>query len=444
MFDTTSDTTLLNPETILLELEDIQRASQNSQLAPTENLQWDLYLQGLAVLGLQRSLQNRLRTRAVDIEQSTLFEPGYAGLLNGTCGLAIGPFRACLIATESIIDGVVKIPQAAVELPEFIPHFCLVVEVIEEHEELIFRGVLRCDRFQDYRQSMNLEADDDWVYRVPLTLFEQEPSRLVFYAEQLDIATLSLPERDLATSSATMAVPELQQVLADVSMTDPLWQQLTWEQAAAILTSPALRAEFHCWQQPAQSDRQSQGLQTAVAAARQSVIDVGQWLESGLDEVAQSLGFLTGSQLQFASAMKSQPLSEVFEGAIATLREDGLLIPEVIRPLYRNVELEELDLCLCLLPYRSPVALETASDAAIDWSLLVIVGSQSDRLLPAGLQLKISREMDLLEAVDLEFEEVLVYSSVDARVGEVLNVEIIAPGETAFALPPLTYDAGES
>jgi hypothetical protein len=442
MFHTVSDFTLLDPETIYLDPEDIQEASQISPAGLNERSRWRSYIHRLAVLGLQRWLQARLKSKAVDIQHSTFFEPGYVSFLDATCNIRIGEFKTCVISTENIIDGIVKIPQAAVEIPELTPHFYLIIEVIEEQEELIFRGLLRSDQFQNYRQSMNLEADQDWWYRVPLPLFEREPSRLVFYTEHIDVIDLPLPESSSTVNTAVMTADDLRQVLSEISMTIPLWQQLSWAQAASILKSPELRSEFHRWQQRDQDSANSPTLRAATEAVRQGVINVSQWLETGLDELAQSVGFVTGSQLQFASTMRSQPLSEVFEGAIATLREDGLPIPDTSRPLYRNVELEEFELCVCLLPYRPSLVLETSAETNLDWSLLVIVGSQLDQPLPAGLRLQIRCGNDILEAITLEFEEVLVYSSVDAKAGETLQVEIIAPSGTPYSLPALTYDAG--
>ena len=443
MFNIISDTVLLDPETIFLEPEDIQQASQNSRSLSCQTYQWDIYLQGLAVLSLQRWLPNRLKTQTVDVSHSTVFQPGYAGLLGAACNVWIGPFKGCIIATESIINGVVSIPQAAVEISEFEPHFYLIVEVIEEQEELIFRGLLRADFFEQYRQSMGLRADPDWLYRVPLAAFERDPNRLAFYAEYLNVEDLPLPQASPSVETGVMTVSDLQQILSGLSTAVPLWQQLTWEQAADILSSSALLTEFHQWQQSTQAHNPLQRVQTALESAAQGVINMSQWLESGLDDLAQRIGFMTAEQLPLAFDIRSQSLSETFTGAIATLREDGLPIPESAQPVFRTVEIAGLDLCLCLLPYQSSGALDATSSERIDWSLLVIVGSQSDQALPVGLQLQISRGMELVEAIALEFEEVLIYSSVDAKAGETLQVNIIAPNGTAYPLPSLTYTPGE-
>lgn len=444
MLNMLGDIALLNPETIQLEPEEIQQASHNSRQVASDLGQWQVYLQGLAVLGLQRSLQQRLATQAWDTTGNTLYQPGYSSLLDAACRLQIGPFQLCVIATESIIDGVIKIPQAAVELPDLAAHFYVVVEVIEEQEELIVRGVLRSDRLQAYLDSVGLTADQDWQYRVPLSLFEREPHRLAFYVEHLDATAIALPTVAANFIPETQAVDDLQGILAELSATMPLWRQLTWPQAATILQSPELLSELHRWQQSSPTRDLLSGVQTVFEDTRQQVINLAQWLNAGLDEMAESLGFMTADQLSPALEMRSQALSVMFEGAIATLRDDGLPIPQQVRPVYWNVAIDGLDLCLCLLPYHPSETLEAPAAQAEDWSLLVIVGSQSDHPLPVGFGLQIKRGDALLESITLEFEEMLVYSSVDARVNETLQVEVIAPSGISLPLPLFTYDAGES
>lgn len=437
-----SNSMLLQPESVYLDDDDIRQASSNSLRVADASQQWNTYLNGLAVLGLQQWLRGRLPDVIVDLRNSTLFQPGYSSFFDGVCNVQIGAFKVCVIAVEHVIDGIVAIPQAAVEMPALIPHFYILVEVLEELEELVIRGTLRHDYLSEYRNFSNFQPDQDWVYRVPLPYFERQPDRIAFYAQYLNPAHFSLSSQVQVTEPSVNV--QLESIIDRLQLDIPLWQQLTWEQATAILNSPNLLTHLHRHQtQNLERAGSEQVLQDMADDISQMVVNVAQWLEAELDSLSQSLGFMTIDQFQPAMAMRSLRSPYRFDTAIETLRNGGLPIPETVRPIYRNIKLANLELCVCLIPFLRANTLEqTASDAS-DWSLLVIVGSRTEQVLPVGLQLQISNPITVLEAHTLEFEDTFLYSLVDASLDDRLQVTLIAPNGLGQSLPLLTFDLGE-
>ena len=86
----------------------------------------------------------------------------------------------------------VSIPQAALERPELAAHFYVVLEVNEEQEQMIVRGFLRYDELVNYQSPVNLQLRNG-CYQLPLSLFDNEPNRLLFYSRYLEPSSIPLP-----------------------------------------------------------------------------------------------------------------------------------------------------------------------------------------------------------------------------------------------------------
>ena len=174
MNNSTNDFRLLSAETICLESEDYDRATQISDRMKEEKQSWQTYLNLLALFGLETWLKERLPNKTIANKIDVAKETYY---------LQVGDFTVQAIATENLLDEVVTISSERVR--EKATHFYVLLEVIEENEEAIFRGLLRHDRLTDY-----LHTSD---HRLPLSLFDSEPNHLLFYCQYLEPDAIALP-----------------------------------------------------------------------------------------------------------------------------------------------------------------------------------------------------------------------------------------------------------
>lgn len=101
-----TDFRLLMPEVIWLETEHFERAREISDKVTGEAHRWQTYLNGLALLGCEQWLRERIPDKIVN-QDTDLIEAG--------CKLNVGEFKLCLIAIEHLLDEVVNIPQNAID-----------------------------------------------------------------------------------------------------------------------------------------------------------------------------------------------------------------------------------------------------------------------------------------------------------------------------------------
>lgn len=171
-----------------LDSEHFEKAREISQLVTGEGNQWQTYLNILALLGFEQWLSERIPQESIDVE-TTINE--------SICSFDYSGFKACVIATEQLLDEVVSIPQNVIEQPEFATHFYIIVEVLEEEEKIIIRGILRYDQLRDYIAKANLQPQQErqnQYYELPLSLFDAEPNHLLFYCRFLTPNAISLPK----------------------------------------------------------------------------------------------------------------------------------------------------------------------------------------------------------------------------------------------------------
>ncbi|MEL7223492.1 MAG: DUF1822 family protein [Cyanobacteria bacterium J06576_12] len=430
-----SDFTLLDSDTVELTPEDFSTVQQTLDWAAGESHRWSRYIQGLALAGFSQWLQEQQLGFSFDQSECTLAQLQYANWLTAVSNLTFGDFKLCLLVTESLSSGTIYMPRAAVEMAEFAAHMYVLVEVEEEEGSVIIQGLLRHDDWQRYYQSAQPVPMQDWTYAVPLSLFESDPCRMGFYARYLDPAAIALPQTRPQTrpqSPAQSTTASTTEAMSALDISQELWKQLSWEQASSILASfnqPIQQSRSVAQRDTGQAQSASYSLRSIAQDVSQAVVNAAQWLDSGLDELAESVGFFSAERLQLAQGMRS---AMTIEDAIHNLRRNGVPIPPELSPVYQDVEMADRDFRLCVLPYATE-----SGDS--EWSLLVILGTQTADYLPEGLELRISKGTQLLESYTLEFEEALVYSLADANFGESLQVTITAPNGDNYALPLLTF-----
>lgn len=218
--NTPTDFRLLLPESIWLEPEDFNRAKNISNRASHESSQWQIYLNTLALFALEKWLKERMLEQSISTSEQ---------IIENTGRLKIGEFKVCAIATDNLLDELVELPRNVVESSELTTHFYAILEVLEEQEEVIFRGCLNYDELINYCEPINLQPQDNF-YQLPLSLFDTEPNHLLFYCRFLEPTSISLP---VGTTQMTTAEPveyvresttKLSQWLQDVF--DETWQTI--------------------------------------------------------------------------------------------------------------------------------------------------------------------------------------------------------------------------
>ncbi|WP_319423420.1 DUF1822 family protein [Pleurocapsa sp. FMAR1] len=191
--NTPTDFRLLLPESIWLESEDLDRAKNISKLASHESNQWQIYLNTLALFALEKWLKERMPEQSISKSDR---------IIENTGRLNIGEFKVCAIATENLLDELVELPRNVVESSELTTHFYVILEVLEEQEEAIFRGCLNYDQLINYREDINSQPQDNF-YQLPLSLFDPEPNHLLFYCRFLKPTSISLPVEAVNITTAT-------------------------------------------------------------------------------------------------------------------------------------------------------------------------------------------------------------------------------------------------
>jgi hypothetical protein len=428
----TTDFRGLHPEEIWLEPEHFDKASQMSNQVSGEANQWQTYVNVLALFGFLEWLSERVADLPVRQDYCSVLQPKYANFIAAVCNLKIGEFNLCLITTESLSDERVIVPRAAIDLPDFVAHFYVILEVQEEQEQVLIRGIVRYDQLINYHQSVNLQAQRDWTYQLPLSLFDAEPNHLLFYlrflepdAIALPVAAAHRPTRQFLTQA------ELETLLYHLQSPDrKLWQSLTWEQGAIVLTCPELLDLLYQWQmQPKVTTSLSIRIRELFTLVMTKAVNVAGWLQGEMDEVAQCLGlFFPQTSSVFRSLNK-------FEAAIAQLKQQGMEIPIQSGRTYQDVNLDGIPLRLCVLTW-----LVTSQLSSRKWSLLLILGTQTGSPLPDELKLQVSNLTSILREAVSELDDQFLFVHVEGDWGEKFVVTIVPSDRSLITLGPYTFE----
>ena len=428
----------LAEDTIVLESEQIQQAAELSSHIVKSAGQWQTYLNALAMYGFEQWLRERDAELPIDLHNCSLMQPAIANALNGAVGnLQVGDFKLCLLATGSSIEDVVVLPRALIDLPEYTPHFYVAITVQEELEQAKIKGFIAYDSLMRQLQSTNLAPEPDWTYQLPLAWFEPDAERLLLYLRCLETRAIKLPA---IPNNRGIAVEEMQSAIVSVvpqlqSGDYYLWQLFNWEQGALLLTNPELlRWLYRLQTEPELStapDRTSivEQLSQLFTNFSQQVVNVGLWLQSELDGIAQNITWTLLPEpvlapVSFRSASNTVPQSPQaeLETIIAELQATEVAVPAEARAAYLNFNLADNPLRLYAVTWS--IAAEESLEE--EWALLLILGVQPGYQLPQGLQLQISdREHILFEQdVAADTEDTYLYASVIGTLSEHFLVTI--------------------
>ncbi|MGF1499996.1 MAG: DUF1822 family protein [Elainellaceae cyanobacterium] len=424
------DSDRLSPDTIVLNTGAIARAvTQSETVRPAD--QWQAYFNAVALSGFQQWLAARGLETMPDIPTCSVNQPIVAGLLKAVCGVQVNGFHLCLLPTGSVTDEMVAIPRATVELAQFVPHLFVGLEVQEELHQVKVWGCLRWDQLEPRIREQPTDAD--WTYQVPLAWFNPNPDSILLYLRCLEPPAIEryaaepppLPSPDTLRETLAVLAPRIQ------SSQRPIWKLLNWEQAAAILIQPELGQAFLPSPSP-----------SSVQRIAQAAMNVGQWLQGQLDQVAQEWDWWLLPPLSELRQSTPSPVrdgrspTEQFEEVITTLTQRGITIPPQARGAYRDLTWQNVRVRLYAVIWD--LSILSGED---EWSLLLMLGAQPNHELPLGTTLWVRDEQQVLDQRILRESrpDAYLFSQVIGNWHEQFWVTIDLTNGATITLPPFTF-----
>ncbi|MEB3279314.1 MAG: DUF1822 family protein [Lyngbya sp.] len=222
-------------EVILLEAEDFEQAMVLSNPVFDEDKQWQTYLNALALLGLERWFNERLSSG--NIEQNINSSREEIG------SFQLGKFTIGIIAVEQVLDEVVSFPKLLLVQPEVLADFYVVAEVMEEEEEIIFRGGISQEKLLIFTHNYPcLSSKND--YLIPLDEFEIEPNHLLFYCKFLQSELMTTSPEPVSELSSNPQSNDLKTNFTQISQWFLNLFESAWQPLEALV-SPELSWAFN-------------------------------------------------------------------------------------------------------------------------------------------------------------------------------------------------------
>lgn len=450
----------LSVEALPITNEQIEQAIKISNQIVNQERQWKTYLNSLALFGFESWLDSRIPEMSVNSSQCSIWQPKYSNVIEGVFNLEVNHFKICLIATGSMDEDVIMIPRAVIDLPEYTAHFYVIVNVRDEQEEVNIRGFISYDQFLEHKQLFNLQPQSDWTYELSWDSFNSEPDDLLLYlrclkpkaiAESGRLQPIALPQTNNKLTDIRTIQRQLEGLIPQLQSAETnLWEILDWQTAVPLLTNPELLDWLYQVQAKQISTTQTvRNLTQQLAETRtkltQSVINVGLWIQSEMDKVAEDLAWtllppssFAVSSMRFLLVSNPESPTEEIEGIITQLRNSGMDIPVEVGGAYQNFTLGSNNLRL----YAITWAIEEQENCP-EWSLLVVLGTQSGSQLPTNLCLQLKEEDTLLDEkiVEQNSEDSYLYSRVIGELDEQFIVSITLDNGESLVLPPFYFNS---
>ncbi len=436
------DFDVLSTEAVDLSAEAIDRALEISSTIPNEERQWQTYLNTLALYGFEQWLSSRATDLTIEREQCSILQPDAANAIDAVCNLKVNGFNICLITTGSFTDEVVTLPRAVIDLPEFIPHFYVLVEVQEELSIATVQAFLSHEQLVNGEMRVNLQPQEDWTYLLPLSCFNSDPNRLLLYLRCLEPIAIRLP---VSLSNRSMQLSRMRSQLETLlpqlqSPERQLWQVLSWEQGAVVLTNPELlKWVYQVQRQPGGTIATLQNhLADILQLLTQPAMNVGRWLWNEMDELAQELSWvlLPDMALQPPIRHRMRSPAEELKAIVEDLDHEGVEISPQARGAYRDLLLAGTPIRLYALTWP------LLSGSVPEWTLLLILGAPLETNLPSGLKLRISDQTNILveQTMDEHKNSSYFYTTVIGSLDEKFIVTISLGSGIQQTLPPFSFN----
>ena len=408
----------LNETQTELSTEHFQQAARLSQLIHFSQQRWQVYINALAVLGFQEWLKERAPDLQLRTKQSSIWQPEYANLLPAACNIWVDNFKICIITGSNLIDEH-NIPFAVFDIPRFTAHFYVLMQVIEEKEQVAITGFISYEQYCRYQQTAQLPIESDWTYTIPQSWFNSESNSLLLNLRCLSADAIELPviQDNPEIDNAT----ELKQKLLKLEsqlQNQNLWQLLTVQEGIDLLNN----SELVDWV-----------YQTIKPSPIQPLINVGNWLSNKLDEIANEIGWVLMPSLRLSELRSLENFEQVRTG----LEQQGVHIPANAKGAYRDLECNE---STSLRLYAITWLLNENSDNS-EWVLLIVLGSQPQKIMPETLKLEVRDETELLFEQEVkDTTQNILYAQVVGNWGERFWINIIVDENTLIEIPPFGFE----
>ncbi len=427
--------------------EQIDRAVELSDRIIDPERQWQTYLNSLALFGFTAWLEERDNTLVINSDSCSVMQPSYASYIDGVFNLTVGEYKICLLTNGVAIDEFISIDRAVVDLPEYIPHFYILVNVVEEQAEVIIDSFIRHDEMMQRKQTANISADADWTYEIPLAWFNPQPDDILLYLRCLESSTIALP--DSATTITDDIQRAIESSIPQLQSGESLHQILTWSQAAPILSNSSLLNWLYELQtaQPSLGDSLAalrDRLFNTISEVTQTAINVKSWLSNELDELAQSLSWtlfpsldLAPSGLRDLEVVNRESPPEEFTAIVTQLRDSGEDIPPDARGAFRDFDLGTYALRMFVVTWEVE-----ETEGIPEWSLLVVLGAQPDNYLPQGLKLELKEGETILDEkiVPEDTNDSYIYTQVIGELQEQFIVSVALVNGEIITFPNFVFD----
>lgn len=426
--------------------EQIDRAVELSDRIIDPERQWKTYLNSLALFGFITWLGNRDDSLIINSDSCSVMQPSYASYIDGVFDLTVGEYKICLLTNGVTIDDLINIDRAVIDLPEYSPHFYILVSVVEEQGEVNIDSFIRYDDMMQRKQTANITPDADWTYDIPLAWFNPQPEDVLLYLRCLEPSTISLPTTATATGDIQSQIESL---IPQLQSGQPLHQILTWSQAAPILSKTNLLNWLYELQTTQLSMRDSLAalsgrLSSTISEVTQTAINVKSWLSNELDELAQNLSWtlfpsleLAPSGLRDLEVVNRESPAEEFTAIVTQLRDSGEDISPVARGAFRDFEIGTYDLRMFVVTWEVE-----ETEGIPEWSLLVVLGGQPNSYLPQGLKLELKEGATILDEkiVPEDTDDSYIYTQVIGELEEQFTVSVLLANGENITFPNFIFN----
>ncbi|BBC26954.1 DUF1822 family protein [Pseudanabaena sp. ABRG5-3] len=373
-------------EAIALSPEIMQQAIALSQNATN---QWQTYLDAIAYLTICEWLHERSPNLdfAIDSEDITNHQANLHYLeVNG--------FTLYVLGTTPISGDMVEIPADILQPQNPISEnnhnlsntFIVIVEIYEEIEQALILGFSRhlqlvkhlADRMVDLKRD---RLDD--TYQLPLSLFTNEPERLLLYLQNLE------PIKTLPIATITELPP--------VNITE-------------------------------------------------LILNTGLWLQEQLDEIAQNLAWHllpTNYEPRYVPVMRSSGLrspTQELEQIFSEVEQLNVKVPSSARAAYQDFQLGDRHLRLYATVWADG-NYSTNLEANPEWSLLLVLGCQAIGEIPYGVRMQVRDQQKVLidRQLDRKSQDLYLYACVTGDRTETFSVSISLPSGVMLTLPAFAF-----
>lgn len=364
-------------EAIALSPEIMQQAIAISQNA---DHQWQTYLDAIAYLTICEWLHERSPNLDSAFEEITNRQANIHYLkVNGFTLYVLGTMPASgdveipadILQPESPISGIKYNLNNT---------FIVIVEIYEEIEQALILGFSPHLQLVKHLADLNVDLKCDRLentYQVPLSLFDDEPERLLLYLQNLE-PIKALPLATITESSVN--ITEL-------------------------------------------------------------ILNTGLWFQEQLDEIAQNLAWhlLPAWKPNYGLGMRSLGLRSAemeLETIIGELTRLSVQVPSSAKTAYQDFQLGDRHLRL-----YATVWADGNCSTNPEWSLLLVLGCQAIGEIPYGVRMRVRDQQQVLidRQLDEPSQDLYLYGCVTGDRAETFSVSISLPSGVMLTLPAFAF-----